>query len=65
MAGGSGSKARRGPGMVVGAGTYQGDGVAWKRRDGVGAMVLNSDEARGGWWRLGLGSDSTLQGGGG
>jgi hypothetical protein len=50
MAGGSGSKARRGPGMVVGAGTYQGDGVAWKRRDGVGAMVLNSDEARGGWW---------------
>jgi hypothetical protein len=43
--------------------SYPGNRAAWRQREGVGATELNSGEARGGRWRLGLGSGSTVQGG--
>jgi hypothetical protein len=39
---------RRMPDMTGGAKSYPGDGVAWRQREGVGAMVLSGGEAHGG-----------------
>jgi hypothetical protein len=35
-------------GKVVGMGMYRGNGVAWRRREAVGAMEFNGGETL--WW---------------